>query len=352
MTIHHWFIPNKKNKFHPLALRPVGLMVFLAIFVTIPFLYNITSAKQAQVLGYATNISVADVNTLSNQERINNGLPALNLDSQLTSAAQAKAADMFADDYWAHVAPDGVTPWSFIYAAGYNYSAAGENLAKDFNTSAGVVNAWMASSEHRANILNTNYKDAGYAVVNGVLLGSETTLVVAMYGVRAAPVQPAPATTTTSTSSPKAVAKASTTPTTTTTPTVTPTQAPAPTATTSPTTAPTVSTTTPAKATTSPQTSKVTPVKEVASSDLNGLVQGITTSVPVRAYTSLNWGQKASILLLLTLILLFIMKHTLIWRAQKRGARHIWLRAHPIGQIATLSTVLVLTFLSGVGTIL
>ncbi|TAL14136.1 CAP domain-containing protein [Patescibacteria group bacterium] len=350
MTIHHWFIPNKKNRFHPIALRPVGLMVFLAIFVTIPFLYNVTSAKQAQVLGYATDVSVGDINALSNQQRVDNGLPALNLDSQLVSAAQAKAADMFADDYWAHIAPDGLTPWSFIYGAGYNYGSAGENLAKDFNTSAGVVNAWMASSEHRANILNTNYQDAGYAVVNGVLLGSETTLVVAMYGVRATPVQTAPAAAPTS---PKAVTSPS--------PTATPTvSTPAPATTPTPSPTPTPTTQEPAQTNSAPSpttttTTQVTttpPVEEAASSDINGLVQGIATSAPVRAYTTLNWGQKASILLLLALILLFIMKHTLIWRAQRRGIRHIWLRAHPIGQIAVLSTVLVLTLLSGVGTIL
>jgi uncharacterized protein YkwD len=120
MTIHHWLIPNKKNKYHPIALRPLGLMVFLALFITIPFLYNVTSAKQMQVLGYATNINVSDLSSLSNQERTSRGLAPLTLNSQLNSAAAAKAADMFSKDYWAHVAPDGTTPWSFIYAAGYD----------------------------------------------------------------------------------------------------------------------------------------------------------------------------------------------------------------------------------------
>lgn len=348
MNIHHWLIPTKKNKFHPHALRPVGLLVFLFIFVTVPFLYNVTSAKQAQVLGYATNISVSDLYSLTNQERAANGLGALTLDSQLSSAAVAKANHMFANNYWAHVAPDGTTPWSFIYAAGYNYSIAGENLAKDFNTSNGVVSGWMASQTHRDNVLGTGYNDVGFAVVNGVLLGSETTLVVAMYGARAvaaptpAPVQATPAAPQTTTPAPVQV---------------TPTPAVEETPTPTPVETPPVSEeqSAPANDTTTQTTQSTTAkpvIAEVNSNDVGGFVEGIATSAPVKAYVGLNWGQKVSILLICTLMLLFIMKHTLIWRASKKGARHIWLRAHPIGQIAVLCAVLVLTLVSGAGTVL
>ena len=89
---------------------------------------------------------------------------------------------MFADNYWAHNSPKGKTPWSFIVNAGYHYTLAGENLAKNFDTSQGVVNAWMASSTHRDNIVKPGYTDIGFAVVNGVLNGEETTLVVQMFG--------------------------------------------------------------------------------------------------------------------------------------------------------------------------
>lgn len=350
MTIHHWLIPNKKNKYHPIALRPIGLMIFLALFITIPFLYNVTSAKQMQVLGYATNISVSDLYSLTNQERDANGLGALNLNSKLNSAALAKANHMFANDYWAHVAPDGTTPWSFIYAAGYNYSTAGENLAKGFNTSGGVVAGWMASQTHRDNILNTQYKDIGLAAVNGVLLGSETTLVVAMYGAQVAPA-PAPAKTT--------PAPQATTPTPSTVETTQPTaveeEEKTPTAKPADTTPVKEEQSTPVNETTTQKTQTITAkpaISEASSSDLGGIVEGIATSVPVKAYLGLNWGQKVSILLVCTLMLLFIMKHTLVWRERKRGVRHIWLRAHPIGQIVVLSSVLVLTILSGAGSVL
>jgi hypothetical protein len=93
-----------------------------------------------------------------------------------------KATDMFAKDYWAHVSPDGTTPWVWIRKAGYNYLYAGENLARGFDTSASVVNAWMNSPEHRANLLSSNYTDIGFAVQSGTLTGTETTLVVQEFG--------------------------------------------------------------------------------------------------------------------------------------------------------------------------
>jgi hypothetical protein len=300
MKIHHWFIPTKKNRFHPIALRSTGLIVFLTLFIAIPFIYNITSTKQLKVLGYATNVNVNDLYNFSNQERIKAGLQPLNLNSHLNSAALAKAKDMMAKNYWAHIAPNGATPWSFILANGYQYTAAGENLAKDFNMSSGVVAGWMASPLHKANAMNTIYDDVGYAVVNGVLQGSETTLVVAMYGAQS-----------------DIVASTSTAP-----------------------------------ASTTKTTSITNQVSTIATNNSLGSVEGLSIYAPIKAYSSLNWGQKVSILLLCTLILLFIMKHTLIWREQKRGVRYVWLRAHPLGQMAILSTVLVITLFSGIGVVL
>jgi len=133
-------------------------------------------------LGFASNIFADKIVTDTNAYRQQNGLSQLYLDPELCQAAQKKAEDMFADDYWAHVAPDGTTPWSFITAAGYDYVYAGENLAKDFQKSDAVVLAWMESPTHRQNILNDKFLDIGVAVVNGTLNGYETTLVVQMFG--------------------------------------------------------------------------------------------------------------------------------------------------------------------------
>lgn len=136
------------------------------------------------VLGYATDMSVASLLSDTNQQRAGNSEGALVLNSQLNQAAQAKADDMAARDYWSHDTPDGKTPWTFMTAAGYNYQTAGENLAYGFATAADTLTGWMNSPEHRANILNTSYRDVGFGIINiadyqGT--GPET-LVVAMYG--------------------------------------------------------------------------------------------------------------------------------------------------------------------------
>lgn len=180
--------------------------VLSALGIVLSCFIALSSQPVGAMTGYAADINVNDLSSLSNQERANAGLAPLSLNSQLNSAALAKANDMFADNYWAHVAPDGVTPWSFMISAGYKYTSAGENLAKEYNTSSGVVSGWMGSPSHKVNVLSSSYVDVGYAVVNGNLLGSDTTLVVAMYGAKSAPVAAttkpsstpaAPATTTT-----------------------------------------------------------------------------------------------------------------------------------------------------------
>lgn len=134
------------------------------------------------VLGDSTSITTTQLLQYTNLEREANGLAPLNLNPELTKAAQLKAKDMFAKDYWAHVSPDGTTPWVWIRDSGYNYLYAGENLARGFDSSQGVVNAWMNSPEHKANLLSPNYTDIGFAVQDGTLTGTPTTLVVQEFG--------------------------------------------------------------------------------------------------------------------------------------------------------------------------
>ena len=166
--------PNKGQRAHFLKNSALFAYVLLLLFLQ---LYIFETSPQ--ILGFATNIQVDDLYSLINQERQEAGLASLSRNSKLENAAKAKAQDMFNKDYWAHYAPDGsTTPWQFITASGYSYKYAGENLAKDFDTSSGVVDAWMNSSSHRANIVNGNYKNMGIVAINGVLQGEETTLIV------------------------------------------------------------------------------------------------------------------------------------------------------------------------------
>lgn len=156
--------------------------LFLYVLVLLSFQLYLYQASP-RILGFATNIVTSELYQLINQERSELGLPALARNTKLEQAAFNKARDMFEKNYWAHYAPDGsATPWQFMLSSGYTYKYAGENLAKDFDTSTSVVTAWMASASHRANIVNTNYKDFGLVAVNGTLSGEETTLIVNMFG--------------------------------------------------------------------------------------------------------------------------------------------------------------------------
>ena len=134
------------------------------------------------VLGTFADISTQQLLDITNQKRQENGISPLTMHGSLSQAAANKASDMFSKNYWAHNSPDGTAPWAFIRAAGYNYVYAGENLARGFNNASDVVNAWMASSEHRKNMLSSNYQNVGFAVATGKLSGEDTVLIVEMLG--------------------------------------------------------------------------------------------------------------------------------------------------------------------------
>lgn len=174
----NFFIPTQKNRYKPYLLRKVALVAYSFIIVFVNSFGGIFGISKVE----ASTISTENIIRLTNQERAASGLNTLSENSQLDAAALAKANNMFEQQYWDHFGPNGETPWQFIRAEGYNYVYAGENLAKGFQTAEGVHEAWMASPTHAANIMSGNYKDIGVAVVQGMLLGKQTTLVVQMFG--------------------------------------------------------------------------------------------------------------------------------------------------------------------------
>ncbi len=120
----------------------------------------------------------------TNLERSKGGVPLLAQDATLTSIAQKKAQDMIDRDYFAHESPDGKTIGDLAQAAGYAYLSVGENLALgDFADATKLVDAWMNSPGHRANILSTVYTQIGIAVVRGTINGHESWVAVQEFGV-------------------------------------------------------------------------------------------------------------------------------------------------------------------------
>jgi uncharacterized protein YkwD len=109
---------------------------------------------------------VAEVLRLVNLERTKAGCGALTTDSRLATAAQAHSADMAANNYFSHTGRNGSDVSDRVEAAGYRWSAVGENIAKGQPTPAAVMQAWMNSSGHRANILNCRFRNIGIGLAN------------------------------------------------------------------------------------------------------------------------------------------------------------------------------------------
>lgn len=185
-------LPHSANDFRPHLIRWYGIAAMLIVVV---IAFASTHIQQGGVLGVRANITATGLLNDTNAERVKAGAPNLRYDEQLSTAAFYKAQDMLEKQYWAHNSPDGTTPWHWFAKAGYNYSFAGENLAKNFTSTQSTIAAWMASTHHRDNIVNKNYTDVGFAVVDGTLDGKPTTLVVALYGAPATSVAGAAAAT-------------------------------------------------------------------------------------------------------------------------------------------------------------
>lgn len=111
-------------------------------------------------------VSVEKISNLSMIELVNTardkeGLYPLKENELLNISAKNKACHMLNEGYFAHISPDGVTPWTFFYQVGYKYSYAEENLSSGYISSASAMKAWMESVTHRDNILNDRVTEIG-----------------------------------------------------------------------------------------------------------------------------------------------------------------------------------------------
>ncbi len=104
---------------------------------------------------------------LINEERTSRGLSALKYSEELSKVARAHSADMANRGYFSHNTPEGLTPFNRIKNAGISYKTAGENIAAGQKTPEAVVEAWMNSDGHRANILNASYTETGIGLKYG-----------------------------------------------------------------------------------------------------------------------------------------------------------------------------------------
>ncbi len=175
------FMPCQENNFKPRFLESdvllycVITLVILKIIAVSFFIYLPRTVFFADV----TKTALIE---LTNQERGELGLGSLKENQKLDQAAYQKAMDMINNDYFSHFSPSGISPWYWFKQAGYNYRIAGENLAIGFIDSEEVFRAWINSPSHKANLVNNRFDETGLAVLEGNFNGSETTVVVQLFG--------------------------------------------------------------------------------------------------------------------------------------------------------------------------
>jgi len=142
----------------------------------------------ALLLAFATPLFAADntpdsVLSEMNSYRTKEGLSPLRFDPRLVAAAGDRMQDMEDLEYWSHDAPDGRSPFVWLKPHGYDFRFAGENLATGFETVELLVQGWMESPGHRANILSADYDDVGIAVIDGSTTRRATgKSIVVMFG--------------------------------------------------------------------------------------------------------------------------------------------------------------------------
>lgn len=133
-----------------------------------PQIKNINLIYPGQKINVPVNETASveqEVTKLVNQERAKAGLAPLKLDWELSRVAKFKSQDMHDRNYFSHTSPTYGSPFNMMKDFGIKYRSAGENIAKGQRSAKEVVNAWMNSSGHRANILNKNFTHIGIGYV-------------------------------------------------------------------------------------------------------------------------------------------------------------------------------------------
>lgn len=181
-SLKHLVIPSRDNDHQPHLLKREILVGLLAIAITIEGLVLSNGFAFFRDTQNLASVLPGVVASLTNDARTADKLPELRESVVLAKGAQLKAEDMARRGYFSHNDPDGVPPWKWFKEVGYAYEYAGENLAVNFNDSDEVVDAWLDSPTHRANILKANFTEIGIGMATGTYKGRETVFVVQFFG--------------------------------------------------------------------------------------------------------------------------------------------------------------------------
>lgn len=183
-VVHHLknhFVPHKGNDFTPNLIQHRALLVYSGLLITAKAALLIVGIALPSASLYSFSLSEQNIVNLTNEARQNAGLTQVTPNVTLRGAAQAKADDMVIRNYFSHEGPEGESPWTWLNRSGYQYSAAGENLAIHYTTAEALEQGWLASPYHRKNILDERFSEIGIGVASGKVDGYDSTVVVQLF---------------------------------------------------------------------------------------------------------------------------------------------------------------------------
>ncbi|MES2437366.1 MAG: CAP domain-containing protein [Patescibacteria group bacterium] len=174
-TVNVWVKATQDVTYHVIESKDTVVSEIRQEFFSNP----LRSAKDSE----DARLSATGVISFSNQERANAGLPGVKENTKLAAAARMKLQDMFEQQYFEHISPNGHGPGYLATEATYTYIIVGENLAMgNFADDKALVDAWMASPGHKANILHDRFKEIGVAVGQGTYKGKKVWMAVQEFG--------------------------------------------------------------------------------------------------------------------------------------------------------------------------
>ncbi|MES2223896.1 MAG: CAP domain-containing protein [Patescibacteria group bacterium] len=178
----NFFLPHTDNNCYPHIWKLPGTLVFLGVILLVESYFFTGSYLLISGNNFLASVFPNALIAFTNDVRTEHNVSPLKENKLLDDAAQLKANDMASRGYFSHYTPEGLSPWTFVSKAGYEYDHAGENLAVNFVDSKDVVDAWVASPKHYENLVKDEYTEIGIATAEGVYQGKKTIFIVQFFG--------------------------------------------------------------------------------------------------------------------------------------------------------------------------
>ncbi|MFA6547394.1 MAG: CAP domain-containing protein [Candidatus Magasanikbacteria bacterium] len=191
-TLKKYFIPHLENNYHPHILHTKRAIMYGGLFVVmkiIVLVFVVLLPLEVFVMPDLLAEEQRQIIILTNQIRVQNGLPKLTEKKTLDRSSDAKAVDMATNEYFDHTGPHNRSLSYFLDKVGYRFLSAGENLAMGFSSAQEIVDAWVKSPTHYANLVDPEFKDFGVSLEGGYYQGVPTVYAAQHLGLADLPVK-------------------------------------------------------------------------------------------------------------------------------------------------------------------